>query len=124
MVQGLERMPGSSTVVSISRWPRSGRRNRSVSCSISERGVKFHSITEHIDTETPAGRAMWQMIGVFAEFERCYLGERTGAGIIAAVNPGCMLQLETGVRLHGLQQRVMHVVELLDLAYKRADGRN
>jgi hypothetical protein len=28
------------------------------------RGVKFHSLTEHIDTETPTGLARWQMIGV------------------------------------------------------------
>ena len=25
------------------------------------RGVKFQSLTEHIDTETPTGRAMWQI---------------------------------------------------------------
>ena len=42
----------------------------------------------------------------------------TGAGIIATANPGCMLQLEAGVRLHGNGQRVMHVVELLDEAYQ------
>jgi len=42
----------------------------------------------------------------------------TGADIIATANPGCMLQLQAGVRLHGKRQRVMHVVELLDLAYK------
>jgi glycolate oxidase iron-sulfur subunit len=42
----------------------------------------------------------------------------TGAGIIATANPGCMLQLEAGVRLHGARQRVMHVVELLDEAYQ------
>jgi len=41
----------------------------------------------------------------------------TGANVIATANPGCMLQLETGVRLHGSGQRVMHVVELLDRAY-------
>ena len=34
--------------------------------------------------------------------------------------PGCMLQLQAGVRLHGSGQRVMHVVEVLDLAYKNA----
>jgi DNA invertase Pin-like site-specific DNA recombinase len=28
-----------------------------------EPGVKFQSVTEQIDTETPTGRAMWQMIG-------------------------------------------------------------
>ena len=42
----------------------------------------------------------------------------TGANIIATANPGCMLQLQAGARLHGTRQRVMHVVELLDLAYK------
>ncbi|MBS1858251.1 MAG: 4Fe-4S dicluster domain-containing protein [Acidobacteria bacterium] len=40
------------------------------------------------------------------------------AEIVATANPGCMLQLEAGVRLHGTGQRVMHVVEVLDLAYK------
>jgi glycolate oxidase iron-sulfur subunit len=42
----------------------------------------------------------------------------TRAQIIATANPGCMLQLQAGVRLHGKDQRVMHVVEVLDLAYK------
>lgn len=37
--------------------------------------------------------------------------------IIATANPGCMLQLEAGVREHGNAQRVMHVIELLDEAY-------
>jgi DNA invertase Pin-like site-specific DNA recombinase len=30
------------------------------------RGVKFHSLTEAIDTATPTRRAMWQMIGVLS----------------------------------------------------------
>jgi DNA invertase Pin-like site-specific DNA recombinase len=34
---------------------------------LKHRGVKFRSLTEAIDTETPTGRAMWQMIGVLAE---------------------------------------------------------
>jgi glycolate oxidase iron-sulfur subunit len=45
----------------------------------------------------------------------------TGAQIIATANPGCMLQLETGVRLHGRGQRVAHVVEILDEAYRNAE---
>ena len=44
----------------------------------------------------------------------------TGAEVIATANPGCMLQLEAGVRLHGHGQRVAHVVELLDEAYRNA----
>lgn len=46
----------------------------------------------------------------------------TGAAIIASANPGCLLQLEAGVRMHGKGQRVLHVVELLDEAYGGAEG--
>ena len=42
----------------------------------------------------------------------------TGADIIATANPGCMLQLQAAVRLHGNGKRVMHVVEILDEAYR------
>jgi DNA invertase Pin-like site-specific DNA recombinase len=51
---------------------------------LKQRGVKFRSLTEAIDTETPTGRAMWQMIGVLAELERCLITERTRAGVEAA----------------------------------------
>jgi glycolate oxidase iron-sulfur subunit len=43
----------------------------------------------------------------------------TGAQVIVTANPGCMLQLEAGARLHGKGQRVAHVVEILDEAYRR-----
>jgi glycolate oxidase iron-sulfur subunit len=44
----------------------------------------------------------------------------TGAGVIATANPGCMVQLEAGLRRHRLPGRVVHVVELLDKAYRRS----
>jgi glycolate oxidase iron-sulfur subunit len=37
--------------------------------------------------------------------------------VIATANPGCMLQLEAGVRRYGKGQPVKHVVEVLDEAY-------
>ncbi len=40
------------------------------------------------------------------------------AEIVATANPGCMLQLEAGVRKWGHGERVVHVVELLDEAYR------
>jgi DNA invertase Pin-like site-specific DNA recombinase len=52
------------------------------------RGIKFKSLTEAIDTETPTGRAMWQMIGVLAELERSLIVERTRAGVKAAQTRG------------------------------------
>lgn len=51
---------------------------------IAQAGAGFLSITESIDTTTPAGRMMMQMIGSFAEFERAMIRERTSAGIAAA----------------------------------------
>ena len=45
----------------------------------------------------------------------------TGASIIATANPGCLLQLEAGVRLHGHGQRVAHVVQILDQAYSNSE---
>jgi glycolate oxidase iron-sulfur subunit len=47
----------------------------------------------------------------------------TEAGVIAASNPGCMLQLRAGVRKFGRgPQRVAHVVEILDEAYGGSEG--
>lgn len=51
-------------------------------------GICFLSLTEHIETETPTGRAMWQMIGVMAELERSLISERTKAGIAIAKKNG------------------------------------
>ena len=45
----------------------------------------------------------------------------TGAERIVTANPGCMLQLRAGVARHGHGQRVSHVVELLDEAYRAAN---
>ena len=47
-------------------------------------GSGFHSLTESIDTTTPAGRMMMQMVGSFAEFERAMIRERTSAGLAEA----------------------------------------
>jgi DNA invertase Pin-like site-specific DNA recombinase len=44
----------------------------------------FRSLTEAIDTTTPAGRMLMQMVGSFAEFERAMIRERTQAGLTAA----------------------------------------
>jgi DNA invertase Pin-like site-specific DNA recombinase len=51
---------------------------------IANAGADFRSITENIDTTTPAGRMMMQMVASFAEFERAMIRERTSAGLAAA----------------------------------------
>jgi DNA invertase Pin-like site-specific DNA recombinase len=51
---------------------------------IEQAGAGFRSLTEAIDTTTPAGRMLMQMVGSFAEFERAMIRERTRAGLAAA----------------------------------------
>jgi len=46
----------------------------------------------------------------------------TGARLIATANPGCILQLRAGIKLHGAGQEVLHVVELLDRARNQGRG--
>lgn len=55
---------------------------------IEKTGAGFKSLTEAIDTTTPAGRMMMQMVGAFAEFEREMIRERTKAGLDAARKEG------------------------------------
>jgi len=44
-----------------------------------------------LDTSTPSGRAMFQMLGVFAEFERAMIQERVRAGLARAKASGIKL---------------------------------
>jgi glycolate oxidase iron-sulfur subunit len=46
----------------------------------------------------------------------------TGAELVLTANPGCMLQLRAGVESSGVRRRVLHVVELLDEAYRTANS--
>ena len=54
-------------------------------------GASFRSLTEAIDTETPSGRLMMQMLGAVAEFERNIIRERSIAGQAAAYSRGALM---------------------------------
>jgi DNA invertase Pin-like site-specific DNA recombinase len=47
-------------------------------------GVELFLYQQAIDTTTPAGKAMFQMLGVFAEFERSIIVERVRSGMAKA----------------------------------------
>jgi DNA invertase Pin-like site-specific DNA recombinase len=47
-------------------------------------GIDLALHQQGIDTTTPAGKAMFQMMGVFAEFERSMIQERVKSGIARA----------------------------------------
>jgi DNA invertase Pin-like site-specific DNA recombinase len=52
------------------------------------KGVDLYLHQQGIDTATPAGKAMFQMMGVFAEFERAMIVERVKAGLSRARSQG------------------------------------
>ncbi|WP_448812165.1 recombinase family protein [Agromyces bauzanensis] len=56
--------------------------------SLGDRHVEFRSLTEAIDTTTPAGRLLFHVAAAFAEFERDLIQERTRAGLAAAREAG------------------------------------
>ena len=74
-------------------------------------GVDLYLHQQGLDTTTPAGRAMFQMMGVFAEFERAMIQERVKAGLKRAKAQGKTLG----------RPKVSRKVEAAVLA-ARADG--
>ncbi|BBF92467.1 recombinase family protein [Blastochloris tepida] len=48
------------------------------------KGVGLYLHQQGLDTTTPTGRAMFQMMGVFAEFERAMIRERVNTGLARA----------------------------------------
>lgn len=72
----------------LDRLSRSLRDLLTIMEKIQEKKAGFRSLTETVDTTTPAGRMMMQMVGSFAEFERAMLKDRTLAGLDAARKEG------------------------------------
>ena len=54
-------------------------------------GVGLYLHQQGLDTSTPSGRAMFQMMGVFAEFEHAMIRERVMAGLARAREEGTKL---------------------------------
>ena len=55
------------------------------------KGVGLYLHQQGIDTTTPAGKALFQMLGVFAEFERAMIRERVKSGLERAKAQGKIL---------------------------------
>ncbi|MCU7712983.1 recombinase family protein [Priestia sp. JV24] len=75
-------------IYKLDRLARSTKQLYELSDKLKARGVEFVSLNDSIDTTTAAGRAMFGMLAVFAEFERSIIQERTQAGLKAAKKRG------------------------------------
>jgi len=75
-------------VYKLDRLARSLKDLLSILEQIEKAGCGFRSLTEPIDTVSPAGKLMLNILGSVAEFERSLIRERSIAGQIAAIKMG------------------------------------
>ena len=68
-------------VWSVDRLGRSLQHLTTLLSDIHSKGVDLYLHQQGIDTTTPSGKMMFQMCGVFAEFERSMVQERVKAGL-------------------------------------------
>lgn len=81
LLKGVVRREFDQVVVwSIDRLGRSLQDLISVLEELQQKGVELYSHRQALDTNTPSGKMLFQMLGVFAEFEREIMRERIIAG--------------------------------------------
>jgi DNA invertase Pin-like site-specific DNA recombinase len=83
---------------------------------IEQAGASFQSLTEHVETRSPAGRMLMQMLGSFAEFERAMIRERTRQGLEYAKSKG----ITGGRRSKLTPDQAELIVKLVDSGEKKA----
>jgi DNA invertase Pin-like site-specific DNA recombinase len=76
---------------SVDRLGRSLQGLVEVLSDLHSKGIDLYLHQQGLDTSTPSGRAMFQMMGVFAEFERAMIRERVLSGLARAKAEGIQL---------------------------------
>jgi DNA invertase Pin-like site-specific DNA recombinase len=84
---------------------------------LKDKGVDLFLHQQGLDTSTTAGKAMFQMLGVFAEFERGIITERINAGLARARENGTVLGRPPTApavekRIRGLRAKKMGILQI------------
>jgi DNA invertase Pin-like site-specific DNA recombinase len=83
------------------------------------KGVDLFLHQQGLDTSTPSGRAMFQMLGVFAEFERAMIRERVMAGLARARADGKQLGRRTVEQSHARKVKSALVLRAKGIGIRR-----
>jgi len=102
---------------SVDRLGRSLTDLLSILQGLHEKGVDLFLHQQGLDTTTTAGKAMFQMLGVFAEFERGIIRERVNAGLARAKANGTKLgrrpvKPAVEARIRGLRSKGMGILKI------------
>lgn len=76
---------------SVCRLGRSLQHLVSLLGDLDARGVDLYLHVQALDTSTPSGKAMFQMLGVFSEFERAMISERVKSSLARLKAAGVVL---------------------------------
>lgn len=85
---------------------------------INRHGALFQSLTEPVETRTPAGRMFTQMLGAFSEFERALIVERCAAGRLSAVARGVRFGRPVSVDRDAIAELLNRGMSQKDIAEK------
>ncbi|AZH78175.1 invertase [Microbacterium sp. Y-01] len=81
--------PGDTIAVyKLDRLGRSTAHVAKMIADLTEQGIFIESVSDGLNSSTPTGRAMLNMLAIFAEMERSFIQERTVAGLQAAKAQG------------------------------------
>jgi DNA invertase Pin-like site-specific DNA recombinase len=110
---------------SVDRLGRSLSDLLSVMGELKAKGVDLYLHQQSLDTSTPAGKAMFQMLGVFSEFEREIIRERVNSGLARAKAQGKKLgrpRRDTPKRLAAIRKLRKRGVGINKIASKLGIG--
>lgn len=79
--------------------------------------IRFISVQDQIDTQSPMGKAMFTIIGAMAELESSLISERVKAGMAAAKSRGKTLGRPKVAR--SVQRRIEHLAKTTDLSINK-----
>lgn len=111
---------------SLSRLARSTKDALAIAEAIQKKKADLVSLSEQIDTTTAAGKMMFQMLAVLAEFERNLVGERTSTALQHKKRNGQKYCNQTPYGFNAVEGRLVEVEQesaiVAEIQAARADG--
>ena len=116
--------PGETLVVTrIDRLARSMQDLQTIVARLKEKGAHLAATEQPVDTSTASGKAFFDMLGVFAEFETNLRRERQAEGIKAAKSKGVYRGRSPKIDMSAIQAKLVDGRSPTDIAREMAVSR-